>query len=155
MKPVWCLVLVHHFKVANAIWSELRDDKHVIYFLYWFSRPPSSPCSYRTDTHRPCSISYGRVCAHVLPRSPLLIVYQSISTLVVYSVLFETASLKPHCANVVQEYRSQTSSLQRGNEFLRPSARLTYLRTWNRGRSMLILALNPGYVSVFQVSESD
>lgn len=126
-----------------------RDDKHVIDFLYWHGRPVS-PCS-NAHLHRAVfhMAEYALMCFLSLPYSLL------ISTLVVYSVIFETASLKPRCASVVQEHRSQTSSLQRGNEFLRPLARLMYLRTWNRGRNMLILTLSPGYVSAFQVSESD
>jgi hypothetical protein len=51
---------------------ELRDDKHVTYFLYWFGR---HPLALQHHSLAPCSISYDRVCAHVLPSPPLLIAY--------------------------------------------------------------------------------
>ena len=50
--------------------SVLRDDKHVIYFLYWFGR-----VALQLHSLTPCGISYGRVWAHVLPKPPLLIAY--------------------------------------------------------------------------------
>lgn len=58
--------------------------------------------------------------------------------------IFGTASSKPRCVSVVHEYRSQTSSLQSGNEFPRPSVRFISLQRQNRDRNMLISTLNQG-----------
>ena len=58
--------------------------------------------------------------------------------------IFATASSKPHCVSVVHEYRSQTSSLQSGNEFPRPSVRFISLQIRSRDRNMLISTPNQG-----------